>query len=285
MFFLDSLKFFLSLYGHKLPVLTMDISSDSTLLVSGAADKNIKVWGLDFGDCHKSLFAHQDAVTQVAFVHNTHYLFTCGKDRIVKYWDVDRSELLLEMPGHHGELWCLAVSAYGDFAITGSHDRSIRRWERTQEPFFVEEEKEKRLETLFEADLEDKRVEKVADGDAAGEGAVAAAGRKTLESLSAADTIVDALDMAANETQKLREFQAERALDPQAKPPPVNPLMLNLGASAFVLKAVTGVRANDLEQALLLLPFTDALKLLSYLTSWLKEGAQVELTCRYFFNF
>ena len=44
-FYLDSLKFFLSLYGHKLPVLCMDISSDSTLLVSGSADKNIKVGG------------------------------------------------------------------------------------------------------------------------------------------------------------------------------------------------------------------------------------------------
>ncbi|GAX85058.1 hypothetical protein CEUSTIGMA_g12478.t1, partial [Chlamydomonas eustigma] len=42
-FYLDTLKFFLSLYGHKLPVLCMDISSDSTLLVSGSADKNIKV--------------------------------------------------------------------------------------------------------------------------------------------------------------------------------------------------------------------------------------------------
>jgi U3 small nucleolar RNA-associated protein 12 len=64
-FFLDSLKFFLSLYGHKLPVLAMDISSDSTLLVSGSADKNIKIWGLDFGDCHRSLFAHGDSIMQV----------------------------------------------------------------------------------------------------------------------------------------------------------------------------------------------------------------------------
>jgi hypothetical protein len=40
---LHSLKFFLSLYGHKLPVLAMDISSDSSLLVTGSADKNIKV--------------------------------------------------------------------------------------------------------------------------------------------------------------------------------------------------------------------------------------------------
>ena len=78
-FFTDSLKFFLSLYGHKLPVLSMDISSDSTLLVSGSADKNIKIWGLDFGDCHRSLFAHADSVMQVAFVHGTHYLFTAGQ--------------------------------------------------------------------------------------------------------------------------------------------------------------------------------------------------------------
>ena len=79
LFFTDTLKFFLSLYGHKLPVLSMDISSDSTLLVSGAADKNIKIWGLDFGDCHRSLFAHADSVMQVAFVRNTHYVFTAGE--------------------------------------------------------------------------------------------------------------------------------------------------------------------------------------------------------------
>ena len=64
MHFMDSMKFFLSLYGHKLPVLSMDISSDSSLLISGSADKNIKIWGLDFGDCHRSLFAHADSIMQ-----------------------------------------------------------------------------------------------------------------------------------------------------------------------------------------------------------------------------
>lgn len=42
-YYLDSFKFFLSLYGHKLPVLCLDISSDGTLLATGSADKNIKV--------------------------------------------------------------------------------------------------------------------------------------------------------------------------------------------------------------------------------------------------
>lgn len=62
--FTDTLKLKGSLYGHKLPVLSMDISSDSTLLVTASADKNIKFWGLDFNDCHKSIFAHNDSVMQ-----------------------------------------------------------------------------------------------------------------------------------------------------------------------------------------------------------------------------
>ena len=40
---MDSFKIFLSLYGHKLPVLCMDISSDGALLVTGFADKNLKI--------------------------------------------------------------------------------------------------------------------------------------------------------------------------------------------------------------------------------------------------
>ena len=35
------------------------------LLVTCSADKNIKIWGLDFGDCHKSIFAHDDSIMAV----------------------------------------------------------------------------------------------------------------------------------------------------------------------------------------------------------------------------
>jgi U3 small nucleolar RNA-associated protein 12 len=77
------------------------------------------VWGLDFGDCHRSLFAHQDTVTSLAFVRDTHYAFSTGKDGLVKYWDLDRWEMLLELPGHHAPVWALGVSAYGDFVVTG----------------------------------------------------------------------------------------------------------------------------------------------------------------------
>jgi U3 small nucleolar RNA-associated protein 12 len=89
-FYQDSLKFFISLYGHKLPVLSMDISDDSKLIVTCSADKNVKIWGLDFGDCHKSIFAHDESVMQVAFERDSHYFWTVGKDKLLKYWDGDK---------------------------------------------------------------------------------------------------------------------------------------------------------------------------------------------------
>ena len=96
-FFVDSLKLFLNLYGHKLPVLNMDISFDSKLIVTCSADKNVRLWGLDFGDCHKAFFAHQDSILQVAFVpHNQdgngHHFFSSSKDKVIKYWDGDKFE-------------------------------------------------------------------------------------------------------------------------------------------------------------------------------------------------
>uniref|UniRef100_A0A0D9VPM7 Small-subunit processome Utp12 domain-containing protein n=1 Tax=Leersia perrieri TaxID=77586 RepID=A0A0D9VPM7_9ORYZ len=264
-FFMDSLKFFLSLYGHKLPVLCMDISSDGALIVTGSADKNLKIWGMDFGDCHKSIFAHMDSV---------------GKDRTVRYWDADKFELLLTLEGHHADVWCLAISSRGDFVVTGSHDRSIRRWDRTEEQLFIEEEHEKRLEETFEADFDsamDNRYGQKDDGP--DEGSVGVPGRKTKETVTAADAILDALDTAEEEVKRLDQHKEEQRNGRIATFQP-NVIMQGQSPSDYVLNTVSNVRPNDLEQALLSLPFSDALKLMSYLKEWSLVPLKVELVCR-----
>ena len=103
-FFFDSLKFYLSLYGHKLPVLSIDISFDSKMIITSSADKNIKIWGLDFGDCHKSIFAHQDSIMSVKFEADTHNFFSCGKDGVVKRWDGDKFDCIQKLNAHQSEV-------------------------------------------------------------------------------------------------------------------------------------------------------------------------------------
>ncbi|KAJ1693885.1 hypothetical protein LUZ63_010583 [Rhynchospora breviuscula] len=278
-FYLDTLKLFLSLHGHSLPVFCMDISSDGDLIVTGSADKTLKIWGLDFGDIHKTIFAHADSVMDVKFVKNTHYVFSVGKDRLVKYWDADKFELLLTLEGHHAEIWCLTVSSRGDFIVTGSHDRSIRRWDRTEEPFFLEEEKEKRLEEMFESDLDNADNRYAPPESVPEEGSVGLAGKKTKETVTATDAIIDALDTAEEETKRI-EQQKEEERNGKGGVFQPNVLMRGMSPSEYVLHSVSSVPTNDLEQTLLALPFSDALKLMSYLKEWALIPGQVELVSR-----
>ncbi|KAH0638877.1 hypothetical protein KY290_036183 [Solanum tuberosum] len=204
---MDSLKFFLSLYGHKLPVFCMDTSSDGDLLVIGSTDKNVKIWGLVFG-----IFISHFFVMGVKFGRNTHYFFTVGKYHLVKYWHPDKFELLLTLEGHNAE-----------------------------------EEKEKRLEEMFESDIDNygPKEEIPEKGD------VTLEGKKTQEILTATDSIIEALDMAVVELNRIAEHQGDKSKGKVSKFRP-NILMLRLSPSEYVLFALSSVRTNDLDQTLLL---------------------------------
>lgn len=69
------------LYGHSLPVRRLDISRDSKLLLTAGADKLIKIWGLEFGECRKTLLGNSRSVE---FINNTLFMFC---DRGVEYYD------------------------------------------------------------------------------------------------------------------------------------------------------------------------------------------------------
>ena len=42
----------------------------------------------------RSLFAHDDDVTAVQFLPDTHLFFSCGKDGLIKQWDADKFLLI-----------------------------------------------------------------------------------------------------------------------------------------------------------------------------------------------
>jgi len=132
-----------SLYAHKLPVTSLDISTDSAMLASVSSDKTVKLWGLEFGNCHKSIITHEKAALVVRFVPDTHFFFTAGKDGLVKFWDGDRYTSILQLSGHCGDIWDMVISQEGDFIMTTGSDLSVRIWSQSEEMIFPSEEKER----------------------------------------------------------------------------------------------------------------------------------------------
>lgn len=266
-YFLDNLEPYLSFYGHNLPVMSMDVSSDGLMLVTGSVDKTVKLWGMDFGDCRRSLRGHSDSVLCVAFQPKTHYLFSGSKDGTLKYWDGDKFEFVCDIEGQRGEVWSLSLSSDGEIVSTASGDHMIRVWRRTDEPLFLDEEKDKRMEELFESKLiEDDILEakKAREGnvvvmadDAAGESS--AAGKRSMETIKRGEQLLEALQLCEEEVVRVESKLEEAA----------NPLMLGLSPESYILRTLNGIRSADLEESLHILPLDAAMRLLQFVTTLL----------------
>ncbi|KAG8223836.1 hypothetical protein J437_LFUL007857, partial [Ladona fulva] len=286
-FFLDTLKFFLSLYGHKLPVSCMDVSWDSKLIATGGGDRNVKIWGLDFGDCHRSLFAHDDTITSIKFVPKTHLFFTCGRDGRVKQWDADTFVKIITLSGHRGEAWALSVSPNGNFVVSAGSDRVLRLWEKTDEPLVLEDQEE--------VEREEETTEK--DALVTGESTVVPGqhgsnlpSRKTVGSEKAAEQVIEALEVYEDYKSKLNAYKEtckamKKQKNVELPPPPAVPLLMAAYRATcphrFLIETIGRIRSSDLEEALLLLPFPWVTRLLEASPDLIiHSGPEVELICR-----
>jgi U3 small nucleolar RNA-associated protein 12 len=289
-FFVDSLKLFLNLYGHKLPVLNMSISSDSKLIATCSADKNVRIWGLDFGDCHKALFGHQDSIMQISFIPHPvdgdekHIFFSASKDKTIKSWDGDKFEQIQRFKGHHGEIWAMTVARTGDFIVTASHDKSIRIWSKSDEPIFLEEERERELEDMYEktlaTSLED---EEPFNGERA---EAVDASKQTINTLTAGERIQEALDLGLADLEVVRDWEVQRKTNPKIAPPqrnPIFPALGNISAERHVLATLSKIPAAQLHDALLVLPFSSLPALFTFIAIWVQKEWNVTLTCRVLF--
>ena len=263
-FFFDTMKFYLTLFGHRLPVFGMDISSDSKLIVTGGSDKNIKIWGLDHGDCQKSLFAHSDCVMSIKFVQDTHYFYSCSKDGLLKYWDADKFRKIQEISGHEAEIWCMAINSSGQLLVSSGGDRSFRMHMESNEPLFALQEERKELETFFDADLEKERKKPTA---IAGSGLVEdkfmesqKASRKTMNTIDMGEALIEAIQLCDNEIEQRKFCQKN------GKKYILN-ARLRIGGiesiEQYMYHRLEAIPTSDMEQVLLMLPF-DYLKSIFY---------------------
>lgn len=267
-YYADTLKFFLNLYGHQLPALSIDISHDSKTLISASADKNIKIWGLDFGDCHRSLFAHDDSILKVMFEPQTANFFSCSKDGLVKYWDSRKFVQLQKLQAHQSEVWALTVANDASFVVSAGHDKTIRKWDFSDEPLFVEEEREQELEEHHEERLVDEMEEPQVQDENDEEEIVEAPVKHSLDSLKAGERLYEALEICyVDWTEKPRQRHAILTA-------------LNIPPEQYLLDVLSRIKTPLVEDALLTFPLDKIVNLLRFVKVWLEQNQNISLITR-----
>ncbi|CAD2219291.1 U3 small nucleolar RNA-associated protein 12 [Angomonas deanei] len=277
LFFADSLKPYLSLFGHKLPISGISFSSDSTLVASVSLDKNLRFWGTDFGDCHKSIHAHDDYITSVRFVDNTHYCFTTSLDGSVKEWDGDNWTMIQAFRPFSKGVQSCAVTVNNTCVVAAGQDKIIRCFLRTQEILFPQEEEEK----LAMAAMEEEKVKQQAQQrlhDLTVDGMQVEATPGSLGSSAAAEAaerIMEALDLVSVEQQKRR--------NPEDTSAP-NPLLWGKPNEwAYLWSVLERIKPSYIRHALLALTSTHVDVLLDYFERMFeeKEVQNYELAAKY----
>lgn len=177
----------------------------------------------------------------------------------------------------------MAVSHQGQFVVTGSHDKSIRIWEKTDEPLFLDEEREREIEAMYDSNIADS----LNRGDALGgeadgqenENEAEAVQKTTSETLMAGEKIMEALELADADRELFKQYEeeisgmSEEAARLVPKPTRNAELVMrgDLEADEHIFKVIQKVPAASMEDALLVLPFRQVVSLLGYLDEWARK--------------
>jgi phospholipase A-2-activating protein len=78
-------KAVMTLEGHTASVWAVDMISDRGLMLTGSADKTIRMW--HGGVCDQVLTGHEDCVRGLAVLSNSEFL-SCSNDSSIRRWTV-----------------------------------------------------------------------------------------------------------------------------------------------------------------------------------------------------
>lgn len=111
--------------GHTKQILTIDLSKDSTLLVSGAKDSTIVIWDLMNQKKLETLMYQKGFVTTVQLSPDKKYLLSGGTDHKVYVYSLDQRKVMHVLTEHTDDVTAVSFSPDGKLVATAGADKMI----------------------------------------------------------------------------------------------------------------------------------------------------------------
>ena len=118
----------LTLEGHSGRVASVSYSPDGKRIVSGSADKTVKVWDAQTGQETLTLKGHSSDVYSVAFSPDGKRIVSGSEDKTVRVWDAESGQEMLTLKGHSDGVRSATFSPDGKRIISGGFDLTVKVW-------------------------------------------------------------------------------------------------------------------------------------------------------------
>ncbi|XP_951981.1 G-beta protein, transducin-like, putative [Theileria annulata] len=142
-YYYDTMRKHLMLYGHSLLVTSLDATSDVQMLATSSLDKTIKLWSIKYGNILKTI-TNTSLITQVKFINMTHYLIFVNANMVLKIYDCDRHLMITEINDFNLTINNIALTDYNQYLfLTSNNSSCIIKYKLSDDIIYVEEETEK----------------------------------------------------------------------------------------------------------------------------------------------
>ncbi|XP_072165436.1 NACHT domain- and WD repeat-containing protein 1-like [Diadema setosum] len=113
---------------HGEDVTCIAVSKDDRIIVTGSADKTLKLWTADGGKLLKTIQKHEGAISCVAMTPDCQRVVSGTLDGMVRVFNIEDGELVWSLTGSMDSVVAVTSNKYSDILIAASADCKVRMW-------------------------------------------------------------------------------------------------------------------------------------------------------------
>lgn len=112
--------------GHTEAVRSLDVSPDGKTMVTGSADRTVRVWDVTSGKQVRSFQGHIAEVVAVALRPDSRQVASAAEDGTIRLWELSTNDDHRSLLDATDSLWAIAYSPNGKRVATAGADRVVR---------------------------------------------------------------------------------------------------------------------------------------------------------------
>ncbi len=119
----------LDAHDNSVQAIAFGSAGSKPLLISGSADKSVRLWNLKSLDRVRTYRGHRDYVTAVAFAGNGRDMASVSLDGNLRVWSARSSRLQRSFSAHKGAANAIVFAPSSDVIATAGADGKVRVWD------------------------------------------------------------------------------------------------------------------------------------------------------------